>query len=99
MLTIQNLKAFMVAVIATFFSLLVFNNIGDYETNHWCVQSVLRMDNVNSLNVMWRAIQTPWLITSAYLFIRAVGQNISPSVMNTGSIMGIARHYQNEGLL
>lgn len=56
-------------VIAAFFSLIVFNNITDYETNRWCVQSVLGMDGVQSSNVMWRAIQTSWIITSVYVFI------------------------------
>lgn len=69
LLTIQYLKAFVVAVIAAFFSLIVFNNITDYETNHWCVQSVLGMEGVRASNVLCRAIQTPWMITSAYVLI------------------------------
>lgn len=69
MLTISNLKILVIAVVAAFFSLIVFNNITDYETNHWCVQSVMGMEGVRASNVMWRAIETPWIVTSVYIFI------------------------------
>lgn len=55
--------------IAIFFSFILFNNLTDFETNHWCVKSVLAMEGIKSKEVLWRAIQTPWIVTLSYILI------------------------------
>lgn len=69
MIKTYYLKIFVLSVIAAFFSLVTYNNIADYETNHWCVQSTLTMESIQASNVIWRSIQTPGVITAVYLFI------------------------------
>ncbi len=64
-----KLKALVVAVIAAFFTLIVFNNVTDYETNLLCVQSVLGMEGIQIRNVLWRAIESPGIITAVYVLI------------------------------
>lgn len=77
MLAIQYSKTVVVGIIAIFFTLLVFNNTTDYETNHWCVEYVFGMKDVRAPNVLWRAIQNPWIITLGYVFIIAVEATIA----------------------
>lgn len=61
----------MLTVIAAFFTLAAFNNITDYATNRSDVDSVLTMEGITSTNVLWRAIQSQWIIASAYHLIIA----------------------------
>lgn len=54
-------KLVLVAAIACFFSLVVFNNVTDYRTNFAFVQHVLLMDTVPDSALAWRAIANPTL--------------------------------------
>lgn len=63
------LKVFVVSIVALYFSFIVFNNLTDYETNHWCVKSVLGMEGVRAQDVLWRAVQSPKVVSSAYAAI------------------------------
>ena len=69
MITKRNLKVMVVAIIASYFTLISFNNFTDYATNHWAVQNVLSMENVRANDVKWRAIQSAWIISSAFNLI------------------------------
>jgi predicted small integral membrane protein len=64
-----TLKAILVASMATFFSLIVFNNVTDFSTNQWCVKLVLSMEEIHSKQVLWRAVDNPLLQNIAYLLI------------------------------
>lgn len=63
--------------IAVFFSLLAFNNITNFESNHSVVKEVLGMESVQDTAVMWRAIKAPWLVTSIYISIIGIEVLIS----------------------
>jgi len=72
-----KLKAFVLVAFAIFFSLLVFNNITNYESNHWVVKSVLGMEGVQDSAVTWRAIKAPWIVTPIYIFIIMIEAMVS----------------------
>ncbi len=56
--------------IALFFTLVVFNNTTDYDSNYQFVRHVLKMDSTFAGNRgMWRAINSPLLHTLFYLSI------------------------------
>ena len=55
-------KTVLVAALALFFSLVVFNNVFDYDSNYQFVKHVLSMDTTFEGNKgMWRAITSPTL--------------------------------------
>jgi len=56
------IKILLLAAIAIFFTLVILNNMTDYETNFAFVQHVLSMDTIfPESNLKWRAITTPAL--------------------------------------
>jgi len=58
--------------VALFSSLVVFNNVTDYNSNFQFVRHVLEMDTTFDGNRgLWRAIHAPWLHHLAYLAIIA----------------------------
>jgi len=67
----NRMQAVLVSCVAAYFSLVVFNNVTDFETNHWFVKTVLGMEGVLSEDVLWRAITAPWMILTAYIVIIA----------------------------
>lgn len=55
-------KAFLVAAVALFYTLVVFNNLTDYSSNYQFVHHVLLMDSTFPGNhAMWRAIHPLWI--------------------------------------
>jgi predicted small integral membrane protein len=65
-------KALLVAAVAFFFTLVVFNNTTDYDSNYQFVRHVLMMDSTFPGNRgMWRAIDAAWVHTAFYLGIIA----------------------------
>ena len=62
----------LVGTVAVFFALVALGNITDYPSNFAFVQHVLAMDTTfKSPNLMWRAINAPWVHHVAYLAIIA----------------------------
>jgi predicted small integral membrane protein len=60
-------KTLLVAASALFYTLAVFNNVTDYNSNYQFVRHVLLMDSILAGNQeMWRAIHLPWLHTLFY---------------------------------
>ncbi|HEY1985757.1 MAG TPA: DUF2165 domain-containing protein [Terracidiphilus sp.] len=58
--------------IAVFYSLVVFNNLTDFDSNYQFVRHVLMMDSTFPGNHgMWRAIRWPWMHLAFYLSIIA----------------------------
>jgi predicted small integral membrane protein len=56
-MTLRVAKTLLVAAVAIFYTLIVFNNTTDYGTNYQFVHHVLLMDTIFPGNqVMWRAI-------------------------------------------
>jgi predicted small integral membrane protein len=65
-------KCALLAAIAFFYSLVVFNNLTDYESNRQFVRHVLSMDNTFPGNHgMWRAIPSARIQTLFYIVIIA----------------------------
>src|SRR5271154_7211730 len=63
-------KCVLMLAIALFYSLVVFNNTTDYNSNHQFVRHVLMMDSTFPGNHgMWRAINQPMIHTLFYLSI------------------------------
>jgi predicted small integral membrane protein len=65
-------KIALVAGVALFYSLVVFNNLTDFNSNYQFVRHVLMMDSTFPGNRgMWRSIQSPALHVAFYLSIIA----------------------------
>jgi predicted small integral membrane protein len=59
-MTLRIAKILLVAAVALFYTLVVFNNTTDYGTNYQFVHHVLLMDTTSPGNHdMWRAIHSP----------------------------------------
>src|SRR4051794_31754556 len=69
MITVRFLKMSVVTAITLFFWLIVFNNITDFETNHWFVKTVLSMEGVQAKEVLWRSIHSPLIVKCVYVSI------------------------------
>jgi len=68
--SIRFSKIALVARVALFFTLVVFNNTTDYDSNYQFVRHVLSMDSTFPGNRgMWRAMNWPWVHTVFYLGI------------------------------
>ena len=59
---IMKFKAVLVAFVGMYFTLVVFNNLTDYNSNYQFVSHVLAMDTVFPENQgMWRSIENPFI--------------------------------------
>jgi predicted small integral membrane protein len=66
-------KVILTWAVALFASLVVFNNVTDYDSNYMFVSHVLKMDTTFPGNrAMWRAIDSPWLYHASYGLIIVV---------------------------
>jgi predicted small integral membrane protein len=69
---LRTIKILLVFGVAIFYTLVVFNNITDYNSNFQFVRHVLMMDSTFPGNRgMWRAINTPLLHAAFYISIIA----------------------------
>jgi predicted small integral membrane protein len=69
-MTTRLSKCALLAAIAFFYTMVVFNNLTDYESNHQFVQHVLAMDTTFPGNHgMWRAIPSARVQTLFYISI------------------------------
>jgi predicted small integral membrane protein len=63
-------KILLLAAVALFFTLVVFNNTTDYDSNFQFVRHVLMMDSTfPGNNGMWRALNPRWIHTLFYVSI------------------------------
>lgn len=68
--SLRTVAALLTLTTAVQMTLIAIGNITDYETNHQFVVHVFAMDTTfHSPHVMWRAITSPGLVTTAYLVI------------------------------
>ena len=66
----RTAKLLLLAGIALFYSLVVFNNLTDFNSNYQFVRHVLAMDTTFPGNRgMWRAIDAPWVYLVFYASI------------------------------
>lgn len=72
MTAVRICKLLLLSAIAFFFTLVVFNNLSDFDSNYQFVRHVLMMDSTFPGNHgMWRAIRLPWVHVAFYLGIIA----------------------------
>ena len=63
-------KILLLAATAFYFTLVVFNNTTDFDSNYQFVRHVLMMDTTFPGNHgMWRAVRAPWVHLAFYLGI------------------------------
>jgi len=67
-MSLRAAKIAMVFALASFYTLVVFNNISDYNSNYQFVRHVLMMDTVGD-HQSWRAINSPAWHTAFYVSI------------------------------
>lgn len=68
----RSAKLLLVAGVALFYTLVVFNNVTDFDSNYEFVRHVLSMDSTFPGNkVMWRALPSPTAHLVFYLSIIA----------------------------
>jgi predicted small integral membrane protein len=80
MIGIRICKLLLVIAVAFFFTLVVFNNTTDFDSNYQFVRHVLMMDSTFPGNRgMWRALHAPWIHLSFYLGI--IGWEILNAVL------------------
>jgi predicted small integral membrane protein len=66
-MTLRISRVLLVAAVAFYYTLIVFNNCADYGTNYEFVRHVMLMDTAFPGNHgTWRAIQSLWLHKSFY---------------------------------
>jgi predicted small integral membrane protein len=71
-MTLRTAKIVLVLAVGVFYSLVVFNNTTDYNSNFQFVRHVLIMDSTFSANhSMWRALRGPAWSTIFYLSVIA----------------------------
>ncbi|WP_263354268.1 DUF2165 family protein [Acidicapsa acidisoli] len=69
---IRTAKILLLSAIALFYSLVVFNNTTDFDSNYQFVRHVLMMDTTFPGNKgMWRALNAPFWHLSFYLSVIA----------------------------
>jgi predicted small integral membrane protein len=67
---LRGAKTTLVFAVALYYSLVVFNNLSDYDSNYQFVRHVLMMDSTFPDNHgMWRAINSPAVHTVFYVGI------------------------------
>lgn len=87
---IRVAKLLLVAGVALFTSLVVFNNLTDFGTNYLFVRHVLQMDTiVNSGHVMGRAITSPILQLAFYLCI--IAWEITTAILLWWGVVSLGR--------
>ena len=65
-------KLLLLAALALFYTLVVFNNVTDFDSNYQFVRHVLMMDTTFPGNKgMWRALNESWIHLAGYLSIIA----------------------------
>jgi predicted small integral membrane protein len=71
-MTLRASKIALVFGVAVFYSIVVFNNITDYDSNFQFIRHVLMMDSTFPNNHgMWRAVNSPVVHTVFYISIIA----------------------------
>jgi len=71
-MSLRAAKTVLIFAVALFYSLIVFNNITDYNSNYQLVRHILMMDSTfSNNNGMWRAMNSPTVHTIFYITIIA----------------------------
>jgi predicted small integral membrane protein len=91
-------KILLVAGIAVFYTLVVFNNLTDFDSNYQFVHHVLSMDSTFPSNHgMWRALPSPTLQLIFYLSI--IAWEFATMVLLWLSVLHLARAWGQSSLV
>src|SRR5271170_1452639 len=89
-MTLRVAKVLLVAAVAFFYTMVVFNNTTDYASNYQFVHHVLLMDSTFPGNHgMWRAIHSPVFHTISYCGI--IGWEALATVLTWIGVVQLAR--------
>jgi predicted small integral membrane protein len=87
---IRLAKILLLASVALFYTLVVFNNTTDFDSNYQFVRHVLMMDSTfPGNNGMWRAIHAPWVHLTFYFSI--IGWEILTTVLCWWGVVNLLR--------
>lgn len=90
-MTLRVAKFALTAGLALYYTLVVLNNLTDYDSNYQFVRHVLMMDSTFAGNhVMWRAIQSPTVHTASYLSI-IVWECVTTALLWMGVVQMVRR--------
>ncbi|WP_419833268.1 DUF2165 family protein [Endozoicomonas atrinae] len=96
--TLNMCKTVMVALVASYITMVFFNNVTDYSTNLSYIQHVMTMDSLpQDSSHHWRSIQLPQLHHVAYLFI-IILQLLSSALCWKGFLQFL-RHTNRESVI
>ncbi|HEY1903758.1 MAG TPA: DUF2165 domain-containing protein [Terracidiphilus sp.] len=83
-------KVLLLAAVALFYTLVVFNNVTDFDSNYQFVRHVLSMDSTFPSNHgMWRALPSPGFHLAFYLGI--IGWEIVTAVLLWWGVVRLLR--------
>ncbi len=89
-MTIRIAKMLLLAGIALFYTLVVFNNLTDFDSNYQFVRHVMTMDSTFPGNHgMWRALQSPVWHLSFYVGI--IAWEIATTILLWWGVVRLAR--------
>ncbi len=87
-------KLLLLSALALFYTLVVFNNATDFDSNYQFVRHVLMMDSTFPGNKgMWRAVNESWLHLSFYLGI--IGWEMVIVVLNWWGVAALYRQLRS----
>ena len=96
--TLNMCKTVMVALVASYITMVFFNNVTDYSTNLSYVRHVMTMDSLpQGSSHHWRSIHLPLLHHAAYLFI-IILQLLSSALCWKGFLQFL-RHTNRESVI
>jgi Predicted small integral membrane protein len=88
-MTLRLCKLALVAAVAFFLTLVVFNNLTDYDSNYHFVEHVLSMDTTLPENHgKWRALTSGWEDTLFYATI-IVWETVAAIFCGWGALNGL----------
>jgi predicted small integral membrane protein len=83
-------KVLLLAAVALFYTLVVFNNVTDFDSNYQFVRHVLSMDSTFPGNhEMWRALPSPVFHLAFYLGI--IGWEIATTILLWWGVVRLLR--------
>jgi predicted small integral membrane protein len=86
----RTAKLLLLAAIGLFYSLVVFGNVTDFDTNYQFVHHVLAMDSIAPGNhLMWRAIPSAGIQIAFYLGI--IAWEIATTILLWWGVVRLAR--------
>lgn len=92
---LRSAKVLLLAAVAFFYSIVVFNNITDYGSNYQFVHHVLMMDSTFPANHgMWRAMNRP--LWHHVFYVSIIGWEASTTALCWAGVLQLCRKIRAE---